>query len=185
MKRFFASVFLGSLILAGADAKTLVVYYSYSDTANTRQIAGQIQKKLGADIEAIEPAAPYSRDYDAVVDQAHRDVNRDYKPELKPLSVNLADYDTIIVGTPTWWYKMASPVLTFLSGNNFAKKNVALFSTHAGWAGTTVRDMEKLCSGANIIATAEIQFGTRAKAGSLVSPQSVIDDFVEKIRRGQ
>lgn len=139
----------------------------------------------GADIEAIEPAAPYSRDYDAVVDQAHRDVNRNFKPELKPLGVNLADYDTIIVGTPTWWYKMASPVLTFLSENSFAKKNVALFSTHAGWAGTTVRDMEKLCSGANIIATAEIQFGTRAKAGSRVSPQSVIDDFVEKIRRKQ
>ncbi|MDE5898361.1 MAG: NAD(P)H-dependent oxidoreductase [Treponemataceae bacterium] len=185
MKRIFASLFLGGLIVMGASAKTLVVYYSYSDTANTRQIAEQIQKQLGADIAALEPAVPYSRDYDAVVDQAHRDVNRGYKPELKPLGVNLADYDTIIVGTPTWWYKMASPVLTFLSGSSFAKKNVALFSTHAGWAGTTVRDMEKLCSGANIIATAEIQFGTRAKAGSLVSPQSAIDDFIGKIRREQ
>lgn len=143
MKKFLASLFVGGLVLAGAGAKTLVVYYSYSDTANTKRIAEQVQQKLG---------------------------------------VNISDYDTIVIGTPTWWYKMASPVLTFLSGNSFAGKNVALFSTHAGWAGTTIRDMEKLCSGANILATAEIQFGTRAKAGSLVSPQSAIDSFIEKIR---
>ena len=102
------------------------------------------------------PVVSYSDDYDDVVNKAKRDVARNYKPEIKPLSVNLSDYDTIIIGTPTWWYKMASPVLTFMSA---------------------------LCKsdGAEVFATQEIQFGTRARAGTLVSKQEVIDDFIEKI----
>ena len=68
------------------------------------------------------PVVPYSDDYDDVVNKAKRDVARNYKPEIKPLSVNLSDYDTIIIGTPTWWYKMASPVLTFMRGPTFQEK---------------------------------------------------------------
>lgn len=28
------------------------------------------------------------------------------------LRKNVQDYDSIVVGTPTWWYKMACPVLS-------------------------------------------------------------------------
>ncbi|WP_215904828.1 flavodoxin [Treponema brennaborense] len=182
MKRFFAVILSGGLLMAGVSAKTLVVYYSYSETGNTRRIAEQIQKETGADIAEIVPVVPYSNDYDAVVDAAKRDVNRDYKPEIRKLGVNVGDYDTIVIGTPTWWYKMASPVLTFMSGTDFSGTHVALFSTHAGWSGTVIADMSALCKGADVFAAEEIQFGTRAKAGTLVTKQAVVDEFIRKIR---
>lgn len=168
--------------MAGMSAKTLVVYYSYSDTGNTRRIAEQIQKGTVADIAEIVPVVPYSSDYDAVVDKAKRDVARNFKPEIRPLGVNLSNYDTIVIGTPTWWYKMASPVLTFMSGADFSGKNVALFSTHAGWSGTVIADMSAFCKNADVLAAEEIQFGTRAKSGTLVEKQAVIDEFIRKIR---
>ncbi|MGN0728018.1 flavodoxin [Treponema sp.] len=185
MKKLLSTILLGGLFMANAAAKTLVVYYSYSDTGNTRRIAQEIQKKTGADIAEIEPVVPYSDNYDEVVDKAKRDVARNFKPEIKPLKVSLSDYDTIIIGTPTWWYKMASPVLTFMSSSDFSGKKVALFCTHAGWPGTVIKDMSALCTGADVFATQEIQFGTRAKAGSLVTKQPEIDDFIAKIQKNQ
>ncbi|MGN0739791.1 MAG: flavodoxin [Treponema sp.] len=195
--RFFMTLLLGTVISSvsaqtksqsqnapAGKSKTLVVYYSYSDTANTKRIAQEIQKKTGADIAEIVPVVPYSRNYDEVVDKAKRDVAKNFKPEIKPLDVNLADYDTIIIGTPVWWYKMASPVLTFFSENDLAGKKVALFCTHAGWPGSVIKDMRSFCEKSKVIATAEIQFATRKNAGALVSPQSAIDGFIQKIIEG-
>ena len=41
---------------------------------------------------------PYSGSYNEVVEQGQREVDRGYEPELKPLGVNIADYDVIAVG---------------------------------------------------------------------------------------
>lgn len=102
------------------DMKTLVVYYSQS--GNTEAIAKRVAEATGADMELIETTEPYRGDYQQIVAEAQDEVERDYKRPIKPLRHNVADYDRIIVGTPTWWYKMASPVLTFLSTTNFKGK---------------------------------------------------------------
>ena len=78
---------------------------------------------------------PYTGSYNDVVDQGQREVNAGFEPELKPLSVNVADYDVIAVGTPTWWYTMAPAVKAFLHGQNFAGKTVVPFMTNGGWPG--------------------------------------------------
>ena len=59
-------------------------------------------------------------------------MNAGFEPELKPLPVNVADYDVIAVGTPTWWYTMAPAVKAFLHGQNFAGKTVVPFMTNGG-----------------------------------------------------
>lgn len=53
-------------------------------------------------------------------------------PQINPISVNLADYDVIAIGTPTWWYTMAPAVLTFLTTNDFTGKTVIPFMTNGG-----------------------------------------------------
>jgi flavodoxin len=143
--------------------KVLVVYYSWSN-GNTRKIAELVQKALGADIAEIETVKPYTGSYDEVVNQGQKEVNRGYKPEIKPLGVNLAEYDTVVVGTPTWWYTMAPAVLTFLSNANLAGKKVALFQTHGGWPGHTLTDMKELCADATIISEKAIQFDSTGGA---------------------
>ena len=99
------------------DMKTLTVYFSYT-VGNTKRIAEKVHEAVGGDIVRLEPAKPYPTDYNATVNQGQEEVSRNYKPALKPLGVNVADYDRIIIGTPTWWYKMAPVVLSFLSEND-------------------------------------------------------------------
>ena len=91
----------------------LIVCYSISN-GNTLRIAEMLQKKTGADLVRLDTVTPYPNDYNTVVDQGQREVNRGYEPAIKPLNVSLDDYDVIAVGTPTWWYTMAPAVLTFL-----------------------------------------------------------------------
>ena len=66
---------------AKAPKKMLVAYFSHS--GNTRTVAEQIREATGADIFEIEPAAAYPTNYQAVVDQAKKEVNSGFKPALK------------------------------------------------------------------------------------------------------
>ena len=71
--------------------------------------------------------------------------------ELKPINVDLNQYDRIILGTPVWWYTMAPVVRSFLSGNNLNGKKVIAFITNGGWIGHTVEDIKKYCEIENYI----------------------------------
>lgn len=141
--------------------KTLVVYFSY--TGNTEKIAKKIASVLNADTERLEIVKPYSSNYQMVVEQAQKEVEQDYKPTLKPLKHDFNNYDRIIIGTPTFWYKMAPAVLTFLSANNFTEKSVVPFMTNAGWPGSVIEDMisEAKISGATVQKGKEIKFHTQ------------------------
>lgn len=127
------------------DMRILVVYYSY--TGNTKGIAERVARETGADLERLEPEKAYSSNYDEVVDEAQREVESDYKRPIRPLRHSLKDYDVIVVGSPTWWYKMASPVLTFLSSADLKGKIVVPFMTNAGWPGTVISDMTRIAEG--------------------------------------
>ena len=122
---------------------TLIVYFSYSH-GNTKSIAEKLQKTLHADIVCLEPKTPYPRDNEKMDKQGREEVEQQFKPELKPLNIKLNDYDRIIIGTPTWWYRMAPVILSFMSSNDFKGKTVIPFSTHAGWAGSVIKDMTAL-----------------------------------------
>lgn len=127
--------------------KMLVVYYSWSN-GNTKKIAEQLANKTGADIARIETAEPYRGSHEEVVKQGKREVEAGFTPQINPLSVNLADYDVLAIGTPTWWYTMAPAVLTFLTVNDFTGKTVIPFMTNGGWPGHVIKDMKDKCKGA-------------------------------------
>lgn len=79
--------------------KLLIAYYSWSN-GNTERIAKMLQKETGGDLLKIDTVAPYEGSYDDVVSQGQEEVQRGYEPEIKPLNVNIADYDVVAVGTP-------------------------------------------------------------------------------------
>lgn len=74
---------------------------------------------------------------------------------IKPELVNLGDiseYDIIFVGTPVWWYTMASPVRTYLSEHNWNNKIIVPFCTHGGGgASNTYTDIKKLSKNAEVL----------------------------------
>jgi flavodoxin len=159
--------------------KKLVIYYSQAN-GNTKRIAEMISEKTEADITAIDTVTPYTGTYDEIVNQGQEEVNRGFKPEIKELDVNLSEYDEIIIGTPTWWYTMTPAVLTFLSNANLAGKRVALFQTHGGWPGHTLKDMKALCNGAEIISEKAIQFDSTG-GDHLETPLNEIESWISML----
>ena len=137
------------------DKKVLVVYYSYS--GNTRAIAQKIQKLTNADIFEIKTVKPYPAEYQAVVEQAAKEKQADFRPEIQANAENIAQYDVIFLGTPVWWYTMAPPVKTFMSKNNFDGKVIMPFCTHGGGgAAATFGDMQTLAPKAKVMSGIEI-----------------------------
>lgn len=130
--------------------KVLVVYYSYS--GNTRVIAKQIQKGTGGDIFEIQTVKAYPKDYNAVVDQAKKEVNSNYKPALRTKVQDIRKYDVIFVGSPCWWSTIAPPVRTFLTSYNLSGKTIIPFMTHEGSGmGQSEEDIRKLCPKSTVL----------------------------------
>ena len=160
--------------------KILIVYYSWSN-GNTERIAKMLQQQVGGDLLKIDTVEPYSGSYDDVVSQGQDEVNRGYEPEIQPISVNVADYDVIAIGTPTWWYTMAPVVLTFLHSQNFTGKTVVPFMTNGGWPGHVIKDMKKACKGADIACDMRVQFDSTG-GDHLETPTEQIEQWIQQVK---
>ena len=136
--------------------KTLILYYSYG--GNTKDIAEKIQKGIGGDLVRIDTAVPYTGSYNQVVDQGQREVDSGFCPELKPVKVDLDAYDTVVLGTPVWWYTFAPAMHTFLKQADLEGKTIYPFATNGGWLGHTMKDFEKLCKGAKVKEGLDVRF---------------------------
>ncbi len=159
--------------------KELIVYYSMD--GNTRQIAERIQAATGFPCIQLDTAEPYTGTDAEIIAQGQEEVNRGYKPPLKPLDVDLAAYDTFLVGTPTWWYTMASPVLSFLSMVDWWEKTLVPFQTHAGWPGHCLEDMERVCRGAVVRYPKKIHFSPQ-QFGKLMTPQREVESWLAELK---
>lgn len=144
--------------------KSIVIYYSYG--GNTRKVAQEIQRSLGADMAEIETVKPYTGSYNDVVDQGQREVNDGFMPEIKPLKVDLRQYDVVILGTPVWWYTFAPAMKTFLSNTDLSGKKVYPFATNGGWIGHTFMDFESICSKAEVLPGLNIRFNEEKRLTS-------------------
>lgn len=170
---------LGKEMIA-MDKKMLIAYYSLS-SANTKKIAEMLQKSTNADIVRIETVEPYNGSYETIVNQGQNEVNRGYKPDIKPLQVKMSEYDVIAVGTPTWWYTMAPAVHTFLDWNDWKGKTAIPFMTNGGWPGHVIEDMKVCCKGAKFVCEKEIQFDSTG-GSNLETPLQEIEQWIEEIK---
>ena len=133
----------------------LVVYFSHS--GNTRKIANLIHQEVGGIIHEIQPEVPYPNSYNAVVDQAEKEIQAGYKPALQSTLDHIESYDTIFVGSPNWWSTIAPPVATFLSEYDLSGKTIVPFCTHGGGGlGRIGKDVAKLCPRSTILSSFEI-----------------------------
>jgi len=130
------------------EKKILIAYYTHSN--NTEKLAKAIQNKTGGVLHKITLKTPYPSGR-SISDQAKKEIDAGFKPELVSKLDDAETYDVVFVGSPNWWYTIAPPVTTFLSENDFAGKVVVPFYTHGGGgAGSIEEDIAKLCEGAKI-----------------------------------
>ncbi len=159
--------------------KALVVYFTWTN-GNTERIAKALQQALQADILKITAPDDYHEDYDTVVRKSQEEIRRGYRPRVEPAKVDLSGYDTVAIGSPTWWYTIAPPMSTFLEANDFAGKTVAPFATNGGWPGHALEDIEKACKGADFAPGLAVQFDSTG-GSKLVSSQDEIRSWIQTV----
>lgn len=111
-------------------SKTLVVYYSYSDT--TKSLAETIAIITNADIRELVPEKPYSFTFNGATKQARNEIEHEYCPKLFSGDEDIENYKYIFVGSPNWFKLFAPPLLTFLRKVDMKEKTVIPFCTHGG-----------------------------------------------------
>ena len=134
--------------------KPLVVYFSATGT--TKGKAEILAKVLGADLKEIVPAERYtaadldwhdkkSRSSVEMADKASR-------PAIAGTVANMADYDTVFVGFPIWWYVAPRIINTFLEACELDGKTVIPFATSGGSGmGKTNSVLKPSCGGAKLV----------------------------------
>lgn len=116
------------------DSDILVAYFSLS--GNVQQMAEWISGETGGDIFRIVPAEMYSKDFEACSERAKNELDNGIRPELAAHIEKdfMAQYDTIFIGFPVWWYDLPMPVWTFLEEYDLSDKTIVPFFSHNGSA---------------------------------------------------
>jgi flavodoxin len=128
---------------------TLVVFYSRSGT--TREAAGRIARRLGADLEEIHD--PTDRRGICGWIRSIFDARRGRRPPIAPALKEPSRYDLVVVGTPVWDAHVSAPVRSYLASHAGALRRVAFFLTEGGRGETRVfREMREL-AGRSPVAT--------------------------------
>ena len=136
--------------------KALVAYFSATGT--TKGVAERLAGAIGADLFEIVPAQPYTAaDLDWRNKQSRSSVemaDRASRPAIAGTVPNLADYATVFVGFPIWWYREPSVVDTFVESNAaaLAGKSVVPFATSGGSGmGDSTANLQALAPKAKVV----------------------------------
>jgi flavodoxin len=108
--------------------RILVAFYSHS--GHTRQVAGEIARHCGADLEEIRDARPPAGAWTAL--RSIWDSLTGAIPPIETTPRNPSDYDLVILGTPVWAWRVAPPMRSYVLRNVLRFRRVAFFCTEDG-----------------------------------------------------
>ena len=116
------------------EMKTLIVYFSA--TGNTKAAAQRLAKEHNADLYEITPEVPYTAADLDWRDKTSRSTiemqDKTSRPAIKGRCENIADYDTVWIGFPIWWYTAPTIVNTFIEAHDLSGKTLNVFATSGG-----------------------------------------------------
>lgn len=146
-----------------AKPKSIVVYYS--QTGTTTKLANLISSRLSIDIDSIVCNEPYNGDFGQTIERCKNDMQNGTVPAVKPLSHNLAEYDTIYLGYPVWFGTFAPPVSSFLKNNDLKGKVLIPFCTFgSGGLNTSADNLKALLPDTKIAAGYGVRSARISKA---------------------
>lgn len=148
-------------------SKKLVAYFSASGV--TAQLAKNLAEAARADLYEIRPAVPYTNadlNWQDKNSRSSVEMNdKSFRPAIADTNANIADYDTVFVGFPIWWYVAPTIINTFLEAYNFSGKTIVLFATSGGSGmGNSANELK-----ASVSDTAVIKDGKRFAASASVA----------------
>lgn len=135
-------------------SRKLVAYFSASGT--TAEIAEEVAKAADAALYEIKPEKPYTKADLNWMDKKSRSSvemsDKSYRPKLAEGTLNLQEYDEILIGFPIWWYVAPTIINTFLESYDFSGKKIILFATSGGSGfGNTVKELAPSAPKAEIV----------------------------------
>ncbi len=113
--------------------KPLIAYFSASGT--TAGVAARLAAATGGDVFEITPQTPYTEadlKWTNPVARCNREKFGKKEIALSGKVENWADYDTVFLGFPIWYYGAPNVVQSFAKGYDWGGKTVVLFATSGG-----------------------------------------------------
>lgn len=134
--------------------KTLVAYFSAS--GQTAKLAKILAGVTGGDLFEIAPETAYTAADLDWMDKKSRSTIEMKDPKSRPAIAgkvaDMAQYDTVFVGFPIWWYQAPRIIETFLESYDFSGKTVIPFATSGGSGmGKTNEHLAPSCRGAKLL----------------------------------
>ncbi len=157
--------------------KTLVAYFSASGT--TARIAKELAQAAGADLYEIRPATPYTKADLNWSDKKSRSSvemsDKSSRPALADRNADIAEYDTILLGFPIWWYVAPTIINSFLESYDFSGKKIVLFATSGGSGfGRTLAGLKPSVAADTVITEGRVLNGRQTAAGLKAWAETVI-----------
>ena len=150
------------------DSNVLVAYFSWS--GHGQQMARWIADETGADLFRIVPSEAYGEDFNECADRAKNELDNGIRPELaEHIDADvMAQYDTIYLVFPVWWYDLPMPVWTFLEEYDFSGKTIIPCFSHNGSSSgaNSVNRVAELAADANVLTGNVLSISGNSVAGS-------------------
>ena len=106
-----------------------------------------------------------------------REVESGYMPQILPLSVDPAKYDTILIGTPIWWGTYAPALRKFLAGVSWKGKTIYPFATNDKSIGHVSSDLKKALRGATVKPVFSVKYDEK----TLITPSEEFKVWLNQI----
>ena len=120
----------------GTGNTTLVAYFSASEAHVTAQVAKTLAEATDAALFEIVPEQIYTADDLNWKDEQSRSTiemkDSTARPAVASKVENMAQYNTIYVGFPIWWYTAPRIINTFLEQYDLTGKTIIPFATSGG-----------------------------------------------------
>lgn len=135
------------------SSNVLVAYFSWS--GHGQQMARWISDEVGADLFRIVPEESYGENYNECADRAKNELDNGIRPDLSEhIDADvMANYDTVYLVFPVWWYDLPMPVWTFLEEYDFSGKTIIPCFSHNGSSNgaNSVSRVVELATGATVL----------------------------------
>ena len=135
-------------------SNTLVAYFSASGV--TKGVAEKLAKVVDADLFEIVPEQLYTNADLNWMDKKSRSSvemkDRAARPKIASRVEDMAQYDTVFVGFPVWWYREPSIIDTFMEMYDFTGITIIPFCTSGtSGPGDSSKNMQELAPGAKVL----------------------------------
>lgn len=128
----------------------------FSASGVTAKLAKALASATDADLFEIKPVTPYTSKDLNWLDKTSRSTiemqDKSSRPEMAETLSSCAQYDTVFVGFPIWWYEAPHIIETFLESCDLSGKTVVPFATSGGSSmGKTAKILAPSCPGATVL----------------------------------